>query len=111
VTVPVHTFQFYGARVTGAGRTTLYTVPAGYRALVKAILVHNAASVTKSIELDVDSAFSIYQASLTAVGTSGATGQLNGFIPLNAAQVISYVGSAGCIFDIVIGGYLYPLTI
>lgn len=111
MTVPVHTFQVYSGVVTGAGPTTLYTVPAGYRLLLKAVNVMNNIGTAKSCAIQVDSGPALF--SVTVPAASGVAGlyQWNGFAAYNAAQVIRYVGGASSNFSLNLSGYLYPLTL
>lgn len=111
MTVPLHTAQFYGAGVSGAGPTTLYTVPAGYRALVKHINVMNNIGTAKNCGMQVDSGPAIF--SVTVPAASGVAGlfQWTGFVALNAGQVLRYVGGASANFSVFVSGYLYPLTL
>lgn len=111
MTVPVHTYQFYAGGVTGAGPTVLYTVPAGYRALLKHVNVMNNIASAKSCAVTVDAAEAVF--SVTVPAASGVAGlyQWNGFVALNAAQVLRYVGGSASNFSLILSGYLYPLTL
>jgi hypothetical protein len=107
VTVPLHSTQFVSTPLSGAGPGTLYTVPAGNRAVVKAVNLASNASTGKFFSLNVDGAVLLFSLTLGAL----ATFQWNGWVVLNAGETLKWSGASGGSYHINIGGYLYPLTI
>lgn len=111
MTVPLHTTQFFSGLKAGAGNVLLYTVPTGYRAVVKDVLLINQVASSKFVNVLVDNSVEIVAATLAAAGGSGATLHATLWTVLNQGQTIYWGSVAGSNTAIEIGGYLYPLSL
>lgn len=103
----LHTHEFYSGKISGAGPVTLYTVPAGWLALIKHISLQNEIGTAKPTTIRVDSSLAIVSVQLPAWGTAGANLQWSGWCALDEGRVIRYESIAGAVCSVNVSGYLY----
>jgi hypothetical protein len=80
--------QLWKGVVSSTTVTTVYTVPAGKRAILKFVTVMNAGAATRDVQLRIGGLGTIAHWNLTAYGTGGdkATGTF--WVVLNAGETI-----------------------
>lgn len=111
MTVPVHSTKFFLGTITDATQTNLYTVPTGYRAVIKAINVQNTAGTSCFCSMRVDTAAGIFAVTVPAQSGTNGVYQWNGWIVIDAGQVINGHAATGKTLSVSVAGYLYPLSL
>ena len=102
----MHSTQLGAAYSLGTGTTVLYTVPAGYRTILKSIVIHNnAAAAQQPYVGSKHSGTYVWEArvALTANGTVGDTAYIAPWIVLNPGDTLQVVPGAASI-NIVLSG-------
>lgn len=101
--------QLFLGAVSATTPTTVYTVPAGKRTIVKSVTVQNTTGASKDVQLRVSGTGTIYHWNLTAYGTAGDRAVQNFWIVLNPGDVLQFQVSVTGQIDVSVSGSLHTI--
>jgi hypothetical protein len=87
--------SFFVGIITGPGPINLYTVPAGFRIVLKEIRAYNHAGTANGATIALAGGGTIVSRSLGAAGTTTSVLIVPGWTVLNAGKVIQGYSDAG----------------
>lgn len=93
----VHSARLAATANQGTSETTVYTVPAGIRTIVKCVVCFNAASAANRLAIKAYSGSTLlfqWTMATTALGTSGETAIALPWIVLNAGEHLTLTADA-----------------
>lgn len=104
----LHATPLFSGNITATAFTTVYTVPAGMRIIIRSVAVRNAAAAAQVVSLAVD-AVNVWVKNLTTGGTDGSAFEWRPWIVLTEGQTIRVhvSNSAGAAFTI--SGSIYTI--
>lgn len=105
----LHYLQLYNASVTTGAVRTLYTVPTGYRVVVRNIVVANRGASAIAPTLSVNAARVIQWYSLLAAGVPGASNSQDFRFILNAGDFLSFNVPTPGPCDVLATGSIYSV--
>lgn len=105
----LHYLQLYNASVASGAVRTLYTVPAGFRVVVRNVVVANRAASASAPTMSVNAARVIQWYALTAAGTTGATNSQDFRFILNPGDFLSFNVPAPGPCDVLATGSIYSI--
>lgn len=103
------THLYEGNITTTSGTQVLYTVPAGYRVIIRSVILRNAAGSTNSVNILVDSTWAAYFVSLPAGGTAGSSNEWRPWLVLGPGQTIGGRVSVATGCNCIISGSIYTI--
>lgn len=98
--------QAFIGNVTTVAPTTVYTVPAGKRFVLKHVTVQNTTGLSKNVQLRLGGIGTIYNWQLTAYGSGGDRAASNFWIVLNAGDTIQLNPTVAGQIDVTLSGSL-----
>ena len=100
--------QFFRGVVVGNGGTSAYTVPAGYRIVLRSAIFKNESGAAAGGSLWLSGASRIMFQNLAAAGSPGDTVEWRPWLVIGAGQTITVtISPVGAHVDVVLGGSLY----
>jgi hypothetical protein len=102
VTIPYST-QFAASSPTGPGGFPLYTVPAGYVAVVRDLEVGSASAVTGFFSIQGGPGFAAFNITQSSGDISF---QWQGRVVLNAGETLEFIGNTAAQYSVIASGFL-----
>jgi hypothetical protein len=89
--------------------TTIYTVPAGFRVVLRTILWRNQAATTNLVYLRLNNTLTIFSLNLGASGASGGSPQSDFWVVLQPGHTLQLATTAAAGFNAVVSGSIYSI--
>lgn len=102
-------FQVGNGSISGTALTTIYTVPSGYRLILKHVVLLNASASICDVQLRVGSAGTVWRAHLLAYGNAGDAASLYFWIVVDAGQTVQLQRSNAGQYTYSISGSLHTI--
>lgn len=101
--------QLYQGTVSVVGPTTIYTVPAGKRVILKYVALQNQTGLSVTVQLRLPNANTIWAIPLTAYGTATDREKQGFWIVLNPGDTIAIGLSAARTVAVSISGSVHSI--
>lgn len=100
--------QFFDGVITGPGPVNLYTVPTGFRIILRSINMFNPESTTNPCTVALAGGATLFALTMPIAGTPGSTANLQPWVVVSAGQVLQgYTGSGKHCHIVLSGSLLY----
>lgn len=101
--------QAFLGSITGTAVTTVYTVPAGKRFIIKFVSVQNTSGSAVDFQLRLSTLGTVWHWNLAAYGSGGDRATQNLWVVLNPGDTIAFKNSVSVQVDVTVSGSLHTI--